>query len=205
MKMQNNKSKQLSSRAGDLGELLLAGSTGFAVRKRTVLGLFIHFFLLGCVVILGASLLVHFNSPEGCALAVGMGGVFLIISHNMEKLKKVKQSLEFMNALFSSALGRGHKFCCIVKNTGDVVFFNRAFQAVFPAYISQTDRKISALMQIYNVPDTQRDHISNLMSSNTEGTLTAVFREATATSELSMTISIEPIDRPTGFFLVRGK
>lgn len=194
-----------SSRASDLGALLTTGTTGFVTRKRSALGLFVHYFLLACMVVLGTSLLVYYESPVGCALAVAIGLVFGYISQNMEKLKKTNQALEFMNALFSSALGKGHQFACVVKTSGEVIFFNRPFQAVFPAFIAQNDRKLDALLNLYQVPQEHREKLSALMQANTEGMVTTVIREEAATAGLSLTLYLEPIERPTGFFLLRGK
>ncbi len=196
---------QNSSRISDIGSILTVGSTGFAVRKRTGVGVVIHFFLLFAMCVMGASLLVWYQSPEGCVLAIVIGACFALIAQNLEKMKKIKQSLEFMNALFSSALGKGHQFCCIIKNTGEIVFYNRAFQACFPAYIAQSDRNVSQLLNLYTVAQEHKDKLSALMAANTEGMVSTTFREESATSGVSMTMYIEPIERPTGYFLVRGK
>lgn len=194
-----------SVRASDLGETLTTGSTGFAVRKRTGVGLIIHFFLLACMVVLGTTLLIWYESPEGCLLAVVIGMCFAMIAQNLEKMKKVKQSLEFMNALFSSALGKGYQFCAIVKNNGDLVFYNRPFQALFPAYMAQSDRKLDTLLSLYNVPSEQRTQIQGIISANVEGVVATTIREESSTNTLTMSLCLEPIERPTGFFLLRAK
>ena len=194
-----------SSRASDVGELLLTGSTGFTVRKRTGVGMFVHFFLLSCMVILGAALLVYYKSPQGCMLAVVIGGCFSLISHNMEKLKKVKQSIEFMNALFSSALGKGHSFCFIVKNTGDIVFYNRPFQAIFPAYVAQSNRNIDTLLALYQVPADDRAAVKAHLAASGDANISTTISAIGTTESAKITFEIEQIERPTGFFIIRGK
>lgn len=193
------------SRASDLGALLTSGTTGFTVRKRTGVGMFVHFFLLGCMVVLGASFLVFYKSPEGCVLAVVIGICFALVSNNLEKMKKIKGSLEFMNALFSSALGKNYQFCCIVKNTGDLVFFNRSFQDVFPAYISQPSRKLDTLLALYQIAPEQQEMLKSLVTNGTEGSFTTSLRADSADNPRPMTFYVEPIERPTGFVLLRGK
>lgn len=195
----------IHGRASELGTILMDGSTGFTVRKRTGVGLIVHFFLLACMIILGASLLVYYQSPEGCFLAVAIGLCFAFVAQNLERLKKVKQALEFMNALFSSALGKGYQFVFIVKNTGDVVFYNRPFQAVFPTYVGTKDRTLETLLATYQMPQEHQEKLKALMSANTEGMITTVLREQSASSGLSVTLYVEPIERPTGFFIIRGK
>ncbi len=195
-----------NSRASELGDLLTTGTSGFTVRKRTGLGLVFHLFMLLVLIVLGAAMLVYFKSPEGVALAIGIGISLTAIAINLEKMKKIKQSLEFMNALFSSALGRGYQFCFIVKSTGDIVFYNRSFQAIFPAYVEQNTRTIDTLFSLYNVPQDHRDKAKALISAASEASIPTSIRDAAPTaSTQSVTFYFEPIDRPTGFVLVRGK
>lgn len=199
MSVQNN------SRATDLGEVLTAGTTGFMVRKRTGVGLFFHFFLLACMVLLGTSLLVYYQSPIGCAVAVGIGLSFALIAQNLEKQKKHKESLEFMNALFSSAIGKGYQFACIVKNTGDIVFYNRPFQSLFPAYTAQDTRTLKALLDLYSVPDAHREALKTHMAEKKDGTIATTINAKAQTEKTAITFHIDSIERPTGFFLLRGK
>ncbi len=199
MSVQNN------SRATDLGDLLTEGTTGFTVRKTSGVGLFFHFFLLGCMVIMGVAMLVSYQSPKGCALAVAIGAAFAVIAHNLERNKKMKEALEFMNALFSSAMGKGYKFCCIVKNTGDIVFYNRPFQAIFPAYILQDTRTLKSLLNLYNLPEADRDTLTKMMAEKTEGTLATSIRAGAEKDSTPITFYLDTIERPTGFFMLRGK
>jgi hypothetical protein len=194
-----------NSRTSDLGQILTSGTTGFTVRKRTGLGLFFHFFLLGCMVILGAALLIYYQSPRGCALAVAIGLSFALIAQNLEKLKKSKESVEFMNALFSSALGKDYKFFCVVKNTGDIVFYNRPFQGIFPLYVTQGTRTLDALISLYHIADAEAQKIKALVTSNEAGTVAATIRDAAGAEGSLITFQIDPIERPTTFSLLRGK
>ena len=199
MRHQNN------SRIGESGDILSTGSTGFTVRKRTGIGLFFHIFLLACMVMLGAALLAYYRSPAGCLLAVAIGLCFGLIAHNLEKHKKGKEALEFMNALFSSALSKGYRCYFIVKDSGDIVFYNRPFQAVFPDYIGQHTRTLKALAELYHLPPADRDKLLGFLSTNAQGALTTAIRSSAATDAQTITFEIEPIERPTGFFLIRGK
>jgi hypothetical protein len=199
MSVQNN------SRATDLGEVLTSGTTGFMVRKRTGIGLFFHFFLLACMVVMGASLLVYYHSPVGCVVAVAIGLSFALIAQNLEKQKKHKESLEFMNALFSSAIGKGYLFACIVKISGEIVFYNRPFQAIFPGYTAQDTRTLKALLDLYNVPEGDRDSLRKFMTENSGGSIATTINAKAQTEKTSITFHLEPIERPTGFFLLRGK
>ncbi|MFZ4540874.1 MAG: hypothetical protein ACOYNL_03550 [Rickettsiales bacterium] len=195
---------QHNSRTTDLGTTLYDGSTGFQVRKRNGIGMFFHVFALCCMVLMGASLLVYYRSPEGCAFAVAIGLSFALIAQNLEKQKKSRESLEFMNALLSSALGAGHRFCCIVKNTGDIMFYNRPFQEVFPEYITQGTHTLDALFTLYNVPQADHNAITGLMAPNRSGTINTSIR-AEGSNTQTISIILEPIERPTGYFLLRGK
>lgn len=199
------KSTSTNTRSADIGQILMLGSTGFTMRKRTGVGMFVHFFLLGAMVVMGASLLVYFNSPEGCVLAAVIGGCFAMIAQNLEKLKKTKNALEFMGALFSSALGKGYAFTFIVKSTGEIVYHNRPFQSVFPAYVNQSTRTLATLLTLYQVPQEHQEQIKTLLTSKGEGTITTTVKAAADAEGKSFALLIEPIERPTGFVIIRGK
>ena len=199
MKPKNN------SRAAELGDILTRNTSGFTVRKRSGIGLFFHIFQLACMVILGAALLVYYRSPMGCALAIAIGLSFVAIAINLEKNKKIKDALEFMNALFSSAMGKGYAFAFIVKTTGEIVFYNRPFQTVFPEYIAQDERTLKTLFDLYHLPEAHCTKMLEMMSTKTEGTIATTIRGSAASEDQSFTLLIENIERPTGFFLIRGK
>lgn len=196
---------QNNSRTSDLGAILINGSNGFTVRKRTGVGLFFHLFLLACMVILGVALLVYYQSPQGGVLTIAIGLSFAIIAQNLEKIKKHKESIEFMNALFSSALGAGWKFCCIVKNSGDIVFYNRSFQSIFSDYTKQNTRTLESLLSLYAVPQAERDIINGFISSASTGSISVTLKSEDNTEKQMLAFHIEPIERPTGYFLIRGK
>lgn len=201
-KVQNTKN---STRAGDLGSMLIQGSTGFTARKRTGFGLLVHIFLMATMMVFGVTLLVYYESLEGCALAIALGLCLAFISHNLEKMRSIKLSLEFMNALFSSALGHGFKFCFVVKGTGEIVFYNRAFQTVFPAYMEQSSRSFDVLASLYSIPAADLEKIKSMMASAADGEIKTTYKSASDTTSASATLLIEHIERPTGFILVRGK
>jgi len=201
--MSKNQPKN-SARASDLGHLLTSGTTGFVKRKRTGVGLFFHMFMLVCLVVLGASLLVYYQSAQGCALAVAIGLSLAIIAQNLEKMRNIKHSLEFMNALFSSSLGKGYLFCFIVKTTGEIVFYNRPFQTIFSSYVEQESRQLDKLFEVSGIPAQDRDRIKTLISSVAEGSVETTVNQPSGTSQ-NVTFILEPIERPTGFTLIRGK
>jgi hypothetical protein len=110
-----------------------------------------------------------------------------------------------MNALFSSALGKGHAFTCIVKTSGDIVFYDRPFQAIFPDYIAQETRTLLSMFDLYNVPEGDRDTLRKFMAENTGGSLSTSIKAAEQPEKTAISFHLEPIERPTGFFILRGK
>jgi hypothetical protein len=110
-----------------------------------------------------------------------------------------------MSALFSSALGNGYRFACIVKNTGDIVFFNRPFQAFFPAHATQRSRTLSSLFELYQVPNEHQAALTAQMNENTPAALATSIQGPAQNEPTAVTFYLEPIERPTGFFLLRGQ
>jgi hypothetical protein len=202
---EDSMSAKNTSRASELGSILMSGTTGFTTRKRTGVGMFVHFFMLACIIVLGASFLVYYGSMEGCLLVSAIGFSFAMVAHNLERLKKIKEALEFMNALFSSALGKGYQFCFIVKYTGELVFYNRPFQSVFTDYMNQESRTLDSLLTLYQVPQEHRNSITAIMTAKGDGDVNTTMQSKASNTAMPITLHIEKIERPTGFFIVRGK
>jgi hypothetical protein len=196
---------QNNSRTSDMGTILDTHTGGFIKRKHSGVGLVFHLFVLASMVVLSIALLIYYRSPNGSVLVVAIASSVAVIAHNLEKAKKHRELIEFMNALFSSALGEGWKFCFIVKNTGDIVFYNRAFQNVFPAYIKQDNRTLGNLLRIYHVQQSEREALNAFITSSTKGNTNIALKSQDDVISNTISFHVEPIERPTGYFLVRGK
>jgi hypothetical protein len=55
------------------------------------------------------------------------------------------------------------------------------------------------------VPQADRDKLNGHMSSNTESTFSTSIRDGASIEAQTISFQLETIERPTGFFLLRGK
>ncbi len=192
-------------RVSDTVDLLSDKNSGFYIRKRTPLQLLFFLIATSSVVVLGTYAIVYFNSKTGVALCLGIGAPLFLIGRQMENLKKLLHVGEFMNALFSSIISKKHRFILIIRNDGAIVFFNKQFQELFPESIVQPERTIKGLLTAYNVSTEHQDALLAALEKGEEARVGVIIGSGANKSPEPVSITIEPIDRPSGFLLVRGQ
>ncbi len=111
---------------------------------------------------------------------------------------------EFQNALFASALGLNNKFCMIMKREGNIVYLDKSFQDMFPDFLKQPRRSLDVLLDQGKV---SREDSEKIYSAVERGVYEKVIFSIRGSSNESYKIvmSIEPILRPSGFVLLRGR
>lgn len=111
---------------------------------------------------------------------------------------------EFQNALFASALGLNNKFTIIMKRDGYIVYIDRAFQELFPEFMRQPRRSIDVLFEYGRVSSADSEKIYSALE---RGVYDKVIFDIRASGHITfrMILTIEPILRPSGFVLLRGR
>ena len=111
---------------------------------------------------------------------------------------------EFQNALFASALGLNNKFCLIIRRNGNIVYLDRMFQEMFPDFLQQPQRSIDALLDRGKVT---RQDADKIFAAIEHGVYEKVVFEIKGADGkfVKVIMSIEPIMRPSGFILLRGR
>lgn len=180
-------------------------TSDFVNRKRTPSIAQMTFIFL---VVTIASVAILVSIPDKLVLAVlliailaGMGWyVILQLMRNYDLLL----ATEFQNALFASALGLNNKFCMIIRRSGNIIYLDRAFQEMFPDFLSQPQRTIDALLERGKVSRQDTDKIFAAIEHGVYER--AVFEIKGADGAFTkIVMSIEPILRPSGFILLRGR
>jgi hypothetical protein len=192
-------------RASDMIELSLPGDD-FIVRKRfPSIRQMAQICLAAVIVVFGVVILVRNDTIVGALVCVLVGSIMLHLGRNIEKQQKVINATEFMNALFSSALCKGHKFCFVARKDGRVVYVDRGFQEVFPDFMDQPQRELAAFINIYNLSSDVSGKLIEMVASGSDGQL--LLSAATGANKINQTMNVtcESIVRPKGYVLVRGK
>lgn len=186
-------------------DLLASGARDFVIRRRTpTVGQLVGMFFV--VLLLVVSFLVSVSDTFTLALLiiilVSVIGWYVIIQ--IQRNRDLLLATEFQNALFASALGLNNKFCMIIRRNGNVVYLDRMFQDMFPDFLKQPHRSIDVLLQQGKV---SRQDSEKIFSAIERGVYEKVVFEIRGADNHfnKIVMSIEPILRPSGFVLLRGR
>lgn len=174
----------------------------FIVRKRkpSLPQVFIN-----CLAVLVGALLIAYNVYDRLALASILfilgGGISWYVTVQVQRNRDLAQATEFLNALIASALGMNHKFCVIVGQDGQIVYFDRHFQDMFPSFIEQPNRMLADFLEHASVAAPDREKITRMVE---QGGRDKVALEI-GNDHQKIALSIAPIPRPSGFVLLRGQ
>ena len=172
----------------------------FKIRKRS--SGFLELFML-CLAIgiigMGMSLGLY-DKLALLSIFYTVGGfISLYIAIQVRRNHHLVQSTEFLNALFASAIGDRYKFGLIVNTDGKIVYFNRAFQELFSDFVQKGDRAIKTWFKMGKVTELE---ITKIMESVAQEHADKVVVQI---QDVLYTLTIEPISRPAGFALIRGR
>ena len=180
-------------------------SKDFVVRKRypTMLQLFVTFI---AVLLIGFSIIIAVNDKLSLTLLIFvLGGASAwyaatVLQRNRDQLL----ATEFQNALFASALGMNHKFCFIIKRDGNIIYQDRSFQDMFPHFIRQPSRTLDSLLDYGKVSSEEKNAIFRAIEQGDYQKVVFDVRGSDGKFERVL-MNMEPILRPSGFILMRGR
>ena len=111
---------------------------------------------------------------------------------------------EFQNALFASAASLSARFCLIVKRDGSIVYVDPGFQKIFQHPQRGEFSTLDELLAENYFTAEQRDQITVALSNGSQGG-TVFNLSLPGGNTVRTAISIDPLPRPKGYFLVRGR
>jgi PAS domain S-box-containing protein len=122
----------------------------------------------------------------------------------IQKNRDLVLATEFQNALFASALGISNKFCVIIRKDGTIIYLDRSFQEIFPDFLKQPRRTIDALFDIGKV---SKEEANKVFSAIEQGVYSKVVFDIRGVGNEyhKVIMSIEPILRPSGYVILRGR
>jgi len=197
--------KNLHVRVSDHANLLMDKDNGFYARKRTPIEQIIFVLSFMGFVGLGTAAIVYYDSLTGVYICGTLGAVLFVVGKQVEVIKSLLHVSDFMNALFSSVVAKKSKFTAIVKLSGDVVYFNRPFQELFPQFVAQDKRKLETLLALAGASIEHTGAALTALSNNQETRVNVILNLGNHKTAEPISLSFEPIERPTGFVLIRGE
>ncbi len=161
--------------------------------------------LSAVLIVFGVVILVRNDTLVGALVCTLVGGLMLYLGRSIEKQQKVINATEFMNALFSSALSKDYQFCLIAREDGGMIYFDRGFQKAFPEFMLGDRRDLAGLCNHYQVDANVAERLGSIISSGKQGELQLAIPARADSPSQTFSVTCEPIARPKGYVLVRGK
>ena len=181
------------------------GALDFVLRKRRpsiayLLSIFILTFVLGLSFVM--MLEDKISIAAFLLFVVIITGWYVLLQ--MQRTHDLLLATEFQNALFASALGINNKFSMIMKHDGNIVYLDRSFQGMFPDFLKQSRRTLDMLLEIGTV---SREDSEKIYAAIGRGVYEKVIFsiKGTGNEMHKIVMSVEPILRPSGFVLLRGR
>jgi PAS domain-containing protein len=126
------------------------------------------------------------------------------VVYTVQRCRDMVLATEFQNALFSSALGHSNQFCLIIKNDSTIAYIDHSLQEMFPNFYKEPRRAIDVLLEQGQVSKDERKMVFSAIERRVRGKVIFDIVDYKKQSHRIM-MSIEPITRPKGFMLLRGR
>lgn len=180
------------------------GTQDFVIRKRNHAAMQWLIICLSVIMVcLSVTLLIADRLTVTSTLFVIIGITCWYVSTQMQHNRELLNATEFQNALFASALGLGHKFCMIITRDGGVIYFDRPFQSCFPDFMKQPARSLEVFLALGQIGDGDKEKLQTAIQNGAYERLALNLRSASGMEK--MMVSVEPILRPSGYILLRGR
>lgn len=186
-------------------DLSVNGASDFVVRKRqpTMSQVVSLIFIVFCISITVVVFVADKYLLTAMLLVIlGIVGWYIVIQ--VQRNHDLLLATEFQNALFAAALGLNNKFCIIIRRDGTIVYLDRSFQDIFPDFLRQPRRTLDVLLEQGNV---STEEIEKIYSAIGRGVYEKVIYNIRGANKryFKIVMSIEPIMRPSGFIMLRGR
>ena len=129
-------------------------------------------------------------------------GSYVIIL--LQRSRDIVLATEFQNALFASALDYNRTFCLIIKNDGNIVYMDRSFQKIFPAFMKESHLTLTTFIEHGKIESSEASRILGAVERGTsnQSVCTAYGSDGRVHK---LVISVEPIPRPAGFVMLHSR
>jgi len=182
-----------------------SGTGDFIIRKRTPsVTQLLLLFAIALIVSVSVTITVADTVALIAVLFITLGSIAWYTVIQIQRDRDLVLTTEFQNALFASALGINNKFCLIIKRDGNIIYLDRSFQEMFPSFHNTPRRTVDVLLEYARVSQEESAKIFSAIERGTYDKVIFNIRDANGESH-HIIMSIEPILRPSGFILLRGR
>lgn len=180
----------------------------FIIRRRILpiwqlLALFLISFSFLFVVTTNADMLGG-KFGVGLAILAVIGPLTWFTVYFSQQNRDMLLAAEFQNALFSAAARLKTKFVMIVKQDGTIFYYDRGFQDVFPETTSRGTLMVDKIFSNKQITPAESAKFQNALEEGRTETVFVTLINADG-AEQKVIITIDPLPRPSGFYIVRGR
>ena len=126
-----------------------------------------------------------------------------VVYHEQITLDLV-MSTEYQNMLYAQALSLGSSFCMIVRREGTIVYASDGMNSIFPQFDYSRAKALEGVFEQGLVRKIDRERIMGAIHSSTPDRL--IFPIINQYQDKKdYIITVEPMPRPSGFSLIRGR
>lgn len=194
----------MPTRYSDL-DSAISGARDFVIRGRTPTSVQMGIiFVCTLIIAVGIGLYAATKLEMVATLFMLFSILGWYVMIQMQRNRDLVMTTEFQNALFASALGINNKFCLIIKRDGNIVYLDRSFQTLFPDFMKLPRRTVDELLEYGRVTPEDSEKIITAIEA---GIFDKVIYDIRASDGqfFKIVMSVEPILRPSGFILLRGR
>ncbi len=134
------------------------------------------------------------------AVVLILGGLTVHSMVTVQKHLDLVTSIEFQNALFSSAFREGKLFSMIVSQDDQMYYADGGFYQNFPELAKSRGQVLDAMVQKSQHPEDNLSRITNALVNRTQQDLTLLLE--IEEKQQACRVTIIPLPRPSGYFFV---
>ncbi len=162
----------------------------------------LFFLALACGIVITGFLLPPFYFVV--MLTVVMGGLGTYVIVEIQRTRDLVVATEYQNAMFASALGYNSRFTMIIKREGTIIYMDNGLQKLFPDLMKERQFSMSNLLKMAKVGATEREKILDVVQRGNPDKMMFDMRAGDGRIH-PIVLSVQPIMRPSGFLLLRGR
>mgnify|MGYP003392978012 CR=1 FL=1 len=137
-------------------------------------------------------------------LFVLLGALGTYVVYTVQRARDLVLATEFQNALFSSALGHNNEICIIIKNDGTIVYIGKTLQEMLPGLHKEARKDVGIILEHGHVSKEEQKIVFSAIERYMRGQIVFDLTDNKKQRHRIM-MSIEPIARPRGYMLLRGR
>lgn len=135
---------------------------------------------------------------------VAIAALCLYVVYSKQLNLDLVMSTEYQNLMFAQAVRVGCDFCMFVRRDGTIIYASDGMNSVFPSYDYAEAQALDGVFELAAVRQVDRERILGAIRSNSNDNLIFPI-PAAAGGNKNYVLTVEPLPRPAGFSVVRGR